>query len=54
MKIVEVNSAALANAFIEINAQIHQGNPHYIRPLNKEVAEVFDQNKNKLFQQGNA
>jgi hypothetical protein len=54
MKIVEVNSAALANAFIEINAQMHQGNPNYIRPLNKEVAEVFDQNKNKLFQQGNA
>ena len=54
MKIVEVNSALLAHAFVAINAQINKGNPNYIRPLNKEVEEVFDKTKNKLFQQGNA
>jgi GNAT superfamily N-acetyltransferase len=54
MKILEVNTPLLEIAFLEINAQLNKGNPHYIRPLNKEVSEVFDKTKNKLFQQGNA
>jgi len=54
MKVVEVNSALLADAFLKINTQLNKGNPKYIRPLNKEVEEVFDKKKNKLFQQGNA
>ncbi len=54
MKIVEVNTVLLEIVFLEINAQLNKGNPHYIRPLNKEVSEVFDKTKNKLFQQGNA
>ncbi|MEI7589293.1 MAG: hypothetical protein WCJ68_07345, partial [Chitinophagia bacterium] len=54
MKMVEVNTALLAQDFVAINAQLNQGNPKYIRPLNKEVEEVFDKTKNKLFQQGNA
>jgi len=54
MKIVEVDTHLLEHSFVAINAQLNKGNPNYIRPLNKEVAEVFDPTKNKLFQQGNA
>ena len=50
MNIIEVKSAASEQAFLAINAELNKGNPNYIRPLDNEVKEVFDPNKNKLFQ----
>ena len=54
MNIIEVKSAASEQAFLAINAELNKGNPNYIRPLDNEVKEVFDHNKNKLFQNGDA
>ena len=52
MNILEVNSPATHKAFLDINATLQKGNPHYIRPLDKEVAQVFDATQNKLFKNG--
>ncbi len=54
MSIIEVTTPALAQQFVDINASLNKQNPHYIRPLDQEVFQVFDLAKNKLFQQGNA
>lgn len=52
MKIVEVNSPQLAQAFVDINAELNAANPNYIRPIDKEVFAVFDKQKNKLLENG--
>jgi len=54
MNIIEVKSAATEKAFLAINAELNKHNPNYIRPLDKEVKQVFDSSKNKLFQSGDA
>ncbi len=54
MQLVEVNSPALARQFLEVNVLLNKNNPNYIRPLNKDVDEVFDKNKNKAFRFGEA
>lgn len=54
MQIVEVNTSKLASIFCQLNADINTSNPNYIRPLDKEVNDVFDPRKNKLFKEGNA
>jgi hypothetical protein len=52
MQIIEVTNAPLAEEFIAINPKLYKGDPNYIRPLNKDVAEVFDPAKNKSFRSG--
>ena len=54
MRVLEVHNADLEKAFCNINAELNQFNPHYIRPLDKEVLQVFDPSKNKLFKDGDA
>jgi len=52
MQIVEVNSPALAKAFLLVAPKLYQQDPNYIRPLDKDVEEVFDETKNKTFRFG--
>ena len=52
MQLVEVSNEKLANEFIKVNALLHQSNPSYIHPLDKDIREVFDPKKNKTFRQG--
>ncbi|MFM9911139.1 MAG: hypothetical protein ACKVOW_17500 [Chitinophagaceae bacterium] len=54
MQLVEVVNAKLARAFIKVNVEINKTNPAYIRPLDKDINEVFDSKKNKTFQFGEA
>jgi hypothetical protein len=54
MNLVEVNSLALAEEFIEVNVVVNKGTPGYIRPLNKDIKQVFDTKKNKAFRHGQA
>ena len=49
MQLVEVTTPALARDFINVNVHINKGNTNYIRPLDKDVEEVFDEKKNKTF-----
>ena len=52
MQLVEVTTPALARDFINVNVHINKGNTNYIRPLDKDVEEVFDEKKNKTFRHG--
>ena len=54
MRVVAVNTPGLVRSFLDLNATVNQGNPHYIRPLDNEVEAVFDPQKNKLFKNGDA
>ena len=52
MQIVEVNNTHTAREFLQINRTLNKHNPCYISPLDNEVSEVFDRNKNHLYQFG--
>jgi hypothetical protein len=52
MQILEVTDATLAKDFIAANVLLNAGNPHYIRPLDNEVNDVFDPEKNKNYKYG--
>ncbi len=52
MQLTAVTTPALARDFILANVQINTANQNYIRPLDKDVAEVFDEKKNKTFRHG--
>lgn len=54
MQLIEVTSSQLTNEFLLVNVHINKGNPDYIRPLDKDVNEVFDPKKNKAFRFGEA
>lgn len=52
MQLIEVTNKQLAQDFIQVNVLINKNNPNYIRPLDKEINEVFDPKKNKTFRFG--
>lgn len=52
MQLIEVTDKSLAEDFIRVNVLINQDNPNYIRPLDKDVNDVFDPKKNKSFRFG--
>jgi hypothetical protein len=54
MQLIEVTSKKLSEEFILVNVEINKNNPNYIRPLDKDINEVFDPKKNKAFRQGEA
>jgi len=54
MQLTEVKDKNSAEAFIRVNVLLNQGNPNYIRPLDKDIHEVFDDKKNKTFRFGSA
>ncbi len=54
MQLVEVTSPLLAKEFLRVNVEINKNDPNYIRPLEKDINEVFDSSKNKTFRHGEA
>ncbi len=54
MQLTEVITEQDKKDFINVNAWIYRNDQNYIRPLNKDVNEVFDPAKNKTFRQGKA
>jgi len=51
LKIREISSAT-SKDFIKVNVLINRNNPSYIRPLDKDINEVFDENHNKYLKKG--
>jgi hypothetical protein len=51
-QLTEVTTPALAKEFILVNVELNKSNPDYIRPLDKDINEVFDPKKNKTFRFG--
>ena len=54
MQLSEVNSPQRCKDFLLANVAINKGDPNYIRPLDKDINEVFDKQKNKAFRFGEA
>ncbi|MFT3933256.1 MAG: hypothetical protein QM726_06545 [Chitinophagaceae bacterium] len=52
MQLIAVTNDSLAKDFIQVNVLLNKGNTNYIRPLDKDVKEVFDEKKNKAFRHG--
>ncbi|MGA0557218.1 hypothetical protein ACO2Q8_11240 [Larkinella sp. VNQ87] len=54
MKLIEVTTRQHETDFLKVHTQINQGNPNWIRPLDKDVRSVFDPQQNKTFKSGEA
>ncbi|HEY0433792.1 MAG TPA: hypothetical protein VGC95_07970 [Chitinophagaceae bacterium] len=54
MQLTEVLDQRGAADFIAVNVIINKVDPNYIRPLDKDIHEVFDPKKNKAFRFGKA
>ena len=54
MHIFPVTDPSTAREFIRVSMVIYKNDPQWIRPLDKDIEEVFDQNKNKAFRSGEA
>lgn len=54
MQIHLVNDEASTRLFIELPLAIYKNDPNWIRPLDKDVEDVFDPKKNKAFRFGKA
>ena len=52
MQLTEVFDKKTAREFLEANVEINKHDPNYIRPLDKDINEVFDPKKNKAFRHG--
>lgn len=54
MTIQPVTSPAHIRAFLELPLRIYKNEPHWIRPLDKDIEAIFDPAKNKAFKYGAA
>lgn len=54
MQLAEVSNKQQAKYFLLVNVLINKSNPNYIRPLDKDINDVFDSKKNKAFRHGEA
>jgi hypothetical protein len=52
MQLIPVSNKKLAKRFLEVSVTLYEGDPNYIRPLDKDINDVFDPQKNKAFRFG--
>lgn len=52
MKIIEIKTTEHVNEFLQLPVRLYKNDYHWIRPLNKDIEEVFDIEKNKFFRHG--
>jgi hypothetical protein len=52
VQLIQVNTPALLKAFVEMPLPLYANNKAFVRPLDKDVYEVFDTSKNKFYKQG--
>lgn len=54
MTLVEVNDRMTQRAFISLPLAFYKDDPNWIRPIDKDIEDVFDPKENKLFRHGKA
>ncbi|MBC5991692.1 hypothetical protein [Pontibacter cellulosilyticus] len=54
MQLIEVNTPELAKEFLMVQVRMYKKDPNYIRPLDKDINNVFDPKKNKLLRDSEA
>jgi hypothetical protein len=52
MNLIQVENKAEEKLFIQVPLVIYKNDPNWIRPLDQDIYEVFDQKKNKSFRFG--
>ncbi|AZI21088.1 hypothetical protein [Chryseobacterium taklimakanense] len=52
MNAVKVTNGAEKREFLEFPPRLYKNDKNYIRPLNKDIQDVFDKKKNKFFKTG--
>ena len=52
MKLIPVDDKSLETDFLQVNVFLNRNDSNYIRPLDKDIVEVFDREKNKAFRHG--
>jgi hypothetical protein len=52
MQIIPVSDKATAKEFLEVPLGLYVNDPNWIRPLDKDINDVFDEKKNKAFRFG--
>lgn len=52
MQIIPVKDAAAERLFIQVPVVLYKNDPNWIRPLDKDINDVFDHKKNKAFRHG--
>lgn len=52
--IIEVNDKKTRKEFLEFPVRLYRNEKNWIRPLDKDIEEVFDPSKNKFFRNGEA
>ena len=52
MQLIPVNDSITAKQFLQVAVTLYQEDPNWIRPLDKDIEEVFDVKKNKAFRFG--
>lgn len=52
MKMYEVKTEEDKRAFLNLAVELYKNDPNWIRPLDKDIEEVFDPEKNKFFKKG--
>ena len=50
--LIEVTDEAKAKAFVELPVKLYRGNPYWVRPLDNDIRNVFDKDKNPCFREG--
>lgn len=54
MQLTIVDSPQQARQFLDVHVAINKDNPQWIQPLDKDIEEVFNKEKNKAFRHGEA
>ena len=54
MQLIEVTTPELAHEFLMLQVRLYKNDRNYIRPLDKDIHNVFDPKKNKLLRNGEA
>lgn len=54
MQLTEVTNKKTVKDFLRVNVEVNMNDPNYIRPLDKDINDVFDPKKNKAFRFGEA
>ena len=54
MQLIPVTDSKSAKEFLLVSVELYKHDPNWIRPLDKDINEVFDKKKNKSFRFGEA
>ena len=54
MQLIPVNDTITAKIFLQVAAELYKNDSNWIRPLDKDINEIFDLEKNKAFRFGEA